>query len=258
MVAKVKEDSRYFFSDDAYLLIADDDDEVHDVQACLQEISFEDGFEIVEKWGIGSLERCGVAKTKRTVTFSAKTAEWQVSLLGQILGTWTEDVAAITSALYVGSGGILDATSSGVYTGTGNAHYVAKIVTKGTAPTADTVKFSTDGGATYAEAVDVTGAAQTIAAAVAITFVATSGHTVDDEWHIFATDSNVASLNDTSTPQFFEILCRLQTQSGKDLWVVLTDAVIDKTSLPIKKGAFVELEFSGTATSLDWKNERTA
>lgn len=53
--------------------------------------------------------------------------------------------------------------------------------------TADTFKWSTDGGATWPtanQAVAITGAAQTLSDAQTITFAATTGHTIGDRWHI--------------------------------------------------------------------------
>lgn len=53
--------------------------------------------------------------------------------------------------------------------------------------TADTFKWSVDGGATWPTAnlvVAITGAAQTLSDAQTITFAATTGHTIGDRWHI--------------------------------------------------------------------------
>jgi hypothetical protein len=53
--------------------------------------------------------------------------------------------------------------------------------------TADTFKWSTDGGSTWPtanQAVAITGAAQTLSDSQTITFAATTGHTIGDRWHI--------------------------------------------------------------------------
>jgi hypothetical protein len=77
--------------------------------------------------------------------------------------------------------GLDDATSGGECTLTDRAaSYVVKIDGTGTP---DTFKWSDDGGSTWeATGVSITGSAQTLNNDVTVTFAATTGHTLNDEW----------------------------------------------------------------------------
>lgn len=86
----------------------------------------------------------------------------------------------IEAATYVGGGGLDDMTTSGTHSGTGITHYRVQIDGSGTP---DTFKWSNDDGSTWeATTVAITGAAQTLENGVAVTFAATTGHTVDKYW----------------------------------------------------------------------------
>lgn len=70
-------------------------------------------------------------------------------------------------------------TPGGSYSGGTFPNYVVIIDTNGTP---DKFKWSSDGGATYTTGVSITGAAQTLANGVTVTFSATTGFTIGDRW----------------------------------------------------------------------------
>ena len=91
--------------------------------------------------------------------------------------------AAVESAVFSGTG-LDDASSSGSFTGTESTEYLVEIDATGTP---DTFKWSKDGGATWeATGVSITGAAQLLDGGVSVTFAATTGHTLGDQWTIKA------------------------------------------------------------------------
>lgn len=85
----------------------------------------------------------------------------------------------VDSAVFSGSG-LNDATSGGTYTGTGYDLYEIDIDSTGTP---DTFKWNVNGGA-FTTGVAITGSAQTLSNGVTITFAATTGHTLNDQWKI--------------------------------------------------------------------------
>lgn len=82
-------------------------------------------------------------------------------------------------------GGTLnDCTSGGTYTGTARTNYLVEIDATGTP---DTFQWSKDGGLTYeATGEAITGSAQTLDQGVQVTFGATTGHAVGDQWLLAA------------------------------------------------------------------------
>ncbi len=87
--------------------------------------------------------------------------------------------ASIAPASFVGSG-LDDMITSGTYTSETDKRYVVEIDATGTP---DTFKWSSDDGATWtASGVAITGAAQTLENGVTVTFNATTGHTLADQW----------------------------------------------------------------------------
>jgi len=109
-----------------------------------------------------------------------------------VSGTWAGGDAA--GFLYLGDisrtvgladfsgAGLDDATAGGTYTGTADATYEVVIDATGTP---DTFKWRKDGGA-WTSTVSITGSAQTLSDGVTVTFGATTGHTLDDQWTITA------------------------------------------------------------------------
>jgi len=94
-------------------------------------------------------------------------------------------------------GGTLnDLTSGGTFTGLAAKNFIVKIVT---AAATDEFQYSTDGGATWSAATPLTGAAQALEDGVTITFGATTGHALDDQWEFAAwPEPTVAELVATS------------------------------------------------------------
>ena len=96
----------------------------------------------------------------------------------------TTHSATINAAVFTG-GGIDDATSGGTYVGTTEKHYVALI---SLAAATDEFDWSDDGGVTWTTGVAITGAAQALSDGVTITFAATTGHTLADQWDFVTGD----------------------------------------------------------------------
>lgn len=87
--------------------------------------------------------------------------------------------ARIEPARFQG-GTLNDMTSQGTYVGTVKTDILVEI---DAADTPDTFKWSKDGGATWeVETVAVTGSAQTLENGITITFAATTGHAIGDQW----------------------------------------------------------------------------
>lgn len=81
-------------------------------------------------------------------------------------------------------GGTLnDMVSGGAFTGTAVKRYRVKITT---AAATDKFKWSSDDGATWSAEVSLTGAAQILELGVTVTFGATTGHALNDEWRFNA------------------------------------------------------------------------
>jgi len=81
--------------------------------------------------------------------------------------------------------GLSDLTMGGTYTGNANTTF---LINCDLADTTDTFKWRQDGGS-WTEGVAMTGAAQTLADGVTVTFGATTGHTLNDEWTITCNDT---------------------------------------------------------------------
>lgn len=87
----------------------------------------------------------------------------------------------IKAVVFTGAG-LNDATSGGTYSGTVNATYTVIIDATGTP---DTFKWKKNSGS-FTTGVAITGSAQTLSDGVTITFAATTGHTLNDQWVITA------------------------------------------------------------------------
>jgi hypothetical protein len=91
----------------------------------------------------------------------------------------TGTLVTVTAAVFTGTG-LDDLTAGSTYTGDTNGNYEVEIDATGTP---DTFKWRKDAGA-YTTGVAITGAAQTLAEGVTVTFAATTGHTLGDKWDI--------------------------------------------------------------------------
>lgn len=88
--------------------------------------------------------------------------------------------------------GLSDLTMGGTYTGSADTTFLIQI---DLAAATDTFKWKQDGG-TWTTDVAMTGSAQTLADGVTVTFAATTGHTLADEWtvtcnNIYENDENL-------------------------------------------------------------------
>jgi|GEM_PF-3744318 len=96
--------------------------------------------------------------------------------------------------------GLDDLTRGTVFTGDDKTDFCIQIDGEGTP---DTFKWSKDGGSTWeATGVAITGAAQTLADGLTVTFAATTGHTSGDHWD-FRARSNPFVTDDQGLISFF-------------------------------------------------------
>ncbi len=101
-------------------------------------------------------------------------------------GATDPGVNKIYSADFSGAG-INDATSGGTFSGTDDELYQIVIDATGVPDSFKWRKLCRDNVACpFLEGINITGAAQTLSEGVTVTFGATSGHTFNDEWTIFA------------------------------------------------------------------------
>lgn len=89
---------------------------------------------------------------------------------------------AIEAKVFTGSG-LNDLTSGGTYTDTASALFTIIIDHTGTP---DTFKWK-KGSGSFTTGVSITGSAQTLSNGVTVTFAATTGHTLNDQWTVQAT-----------------------------------------------------------------------
>ena len=132
-------------------------------------------------------------------SFTAYATELNIDDIVDVYESGAESGAVVDAVTFTGSG-LDDATSGGTYTGEEVKEYVVEIDATGTP---DTFQWSNDGGVTFeATGVAITGAAQTLEDGVQITFAATTGHTLNDQWAFAATPSvtadSVVRLYDSS------------------------------------------------------------
>ena len=101
-------------------------------------------------------------------------------------GTTDPGVDQIYSATFSG-GGLNDASSGGTFAGTDDELYEIVIDGAGTPDTFKWRKLCRDNvDCPFLEGINITGAAQALSEGVTVTFAATTGHTFNDEWSIFA------------------------------------------------------------------------
>lgn len=91
--------------------------------------------------------------------------------------------SSIAAVVFSGSG-LNDATSGGTYTGSATATYIAIVDSSAASP--DTFKWNKNGGS-YTTGVSMSAGAHTLSDGVTITFAATDGHTLNDQWTITVT-----------------------------------------------------------------------
>ena len=92
------------------------------------------------------------------------------------------DGGGLTAVTFTGAGlddmTAAESATTG-YTGLTDKSYIVEIDATGTP---DTFKWSDNGGGSYTTGVAITGAAQTLSNGIAVTFAATTGHTLGDKW----------------------------------------------------------------------------
>lgn len=140
--------------------------------------------------------------------------------------TAASEAVAVESVVFTGSG-LDDATSGGTYTGKARNTYEVQIDGLGTP---DTFKWRKNFG-NWIMGVSITGAAQTLTDGVQITFVATTGHTVTDNWFFTASAYDLLTLDsdidfdvDIDDPIYNLYLTRFLTENIELRWH--TDEII--------------------------------
>jgi phage tail sheath gpL-like len=128
---------------------------------------------------------------RRVANSSLPDNKLKVMLLGQRLK------ALVEPARFQG-GTLNDCVTSGTYTGTNVTTFLVKI---STAAATDKFQYSTDNGENWSAETDITGAAQSLDDGAQITFGATTGHAVDDEWR-FRAYPEPGVAKETPTPLF--------------------------------------------------------
>ena len=92
--------------------------------------------------------------------------------------------------------GLNDITAAGTYTGSGITTFQVEI---DLAAATDKFKWTRNGGVSWTSGVAMTGAAQTLALGVTVTFAATTGHTLADKWEFTAKGSPIRLLSSVTT-----------------------------------------------------------
>ena len=115
-----------------------------------------------------------------------------VRIFGSRVGHGNWNYSSIGAVVFTGSG-LNDATSAGTYTGTGGTNTYTIILDATGTP--DTFKWKKNSGS-FTTGVSITGSAQAIADGVTITFAATTGHTLNDQWVITVTADGWSLAND--------------------------------------------------------------
>lgn len=97
--------------------------------------------------------------------------------------------STVGATVFTGAG-LNDATSGGTYNGQANATFTIIIDSTGAT---DTFKWKKDSG-TFVTGVAITGAAQNLSDGATVTFGATTGHTLNDQWTIATTVVNALQV----------------------------------------------------------------
>lgn len=109
--------------------------------------------------------------------FRSRATDNNFSIASGASGTYFEQ------PIYYGSVGLDDITITGTYTGTTDIRYQIDINAVGVP---DSFRWSSDDGATWSADIAITGAAQSFDAGLSVTFGATTGHDLSDNWIVSA------------------------------------------------------------------------
>ena len=159
---------------------------------------------------------------------SSRIENWEsTSLGGMIRNKGITSIASglnvIEAAVFTGSG-LNDATKGGTYTGVVTAIYTIIIDATGTP---DTFKWKKDSG-NFTTGVSITASAQTLSDGVTVTFAATTGHTLSDQWVI--TGVSYANASDLIIQHFEGVNNKVYGIIEGDL-VILSSADIAQEDL---------------------------
>jgi hypothetical protein len=140
-----------------------------------------------KKISIGSLFNKQSLNTSSTSTFSKLRTKRDINVRRDIN---LRNETLIEQPVALSVSGLNDITASGTFTGTVSSVYIIEIDAIADPPgsTVDTFKWTKDGfiDDPPTDGVSITGSAQTLSDGVAITFAATTGHTVGDNWYVTA------------------------------------------------------------------------
>lgn len=100
----------------------------------------------------------------------------KIAKMDDLDGTW-DDITQTGAVVFTGAG-LNDATAGGTFTGNGDIEYKVVIDATGTP---DTFEWFKD-NVSQAAGVSITGGAQTLDNGLTITFAATTGHTLNNQW----------------------------------------------------------------------------
>jgi hypothetical protein len=112
--------------------------------------------------------------------------------------------------------GLSDLTQAGTYTGTASAVFTILLFATGTP---DQFKWK-KGSAAYSAAINITGSAQALSDGVTVTFTATTGHTLNDEWTI----ATICYTEDV------DLLIEHKDAGGTELYGVIEGDIVIKSS----------------------------
>ena len=158
--------------------------------------------------------RVKLQKGKAVVNLSAKFDNFKPF----ILPIGSKSNPSIGSAvLDAGDSGLDDATSGGSYTGALNATFTVQIDGTGTP---DTFQWKKDSG-DFTTGVAITGSAQNLQDGVTITFAATTGHTLNDQWTIAIKVGALAYSIDVTEKYQFTIISADPSDTAEVFWIVL-------------------------------------
>ena len=160
--------------------------------------------------------------------------------------------------------GLNDVTWGLLFTGAASAYYEV-VIDAEAAP--DTFKWRVNGGA-WTEDVAITGAAQTLSDSQTITFTATTGHTLNDQWVIGnlkdeactesgteaqITDTTKLLLNANAIPTFTDTGAKNVTEIQLVLGKAIFDGNVTVVTVTGNNGYIVRSALELVAYSYDWK-----
>ena len=195
-----------------------------------------------------------IRKPGKYFEFNTKLAVRTLPQLYQKLLVLAQRMGAVIEPEIWQGGTLDDLTKGGTFTGVGvKKQYRVKITT---AAGTDKFKWSSDDGVTWSAEVALTGAAQALELGVTVTFGATTGHALNDEWRFNAySEPSVAEVVATAIFSDAEAAAYFGYGSMAHLMVraaIKANPYLDITAICLDDAAGVAasgtITFTGTAT----------